>query len=272
MVILVEAGLSPIVQELKQTTTKFEVNTAPLYGYALRHTFWTDNEQAIPMYDYEEACPISKAASVLCERWTLQILREMFFGASRFSEFQRYLPRISPSLLKTRLQTLEQQDLVVRRKIPEKKSYEYRLTPAGQALKPMLTEMGKWGMQHSFGRVVSDEVNPATMVRDFSVALKRDQLPTGGSTMAFIFTDEQPVLKMYLMLREGVAQVCDENFGTEVDLYLTSDKATFARIWYGRQSIASARNKGDLKVIGNTELERSISKWLGISQMAQRDE
>ena len=32
------------------------------------------------MYDYNEACPISMAASVLCERWTLQIVRELFFG------------------------------------------------------------------------------------------------------------------------------------------------------------------------------------------------
>ena len=32
------------------------------------------------MYEYGEACPISKAASVLCERWTLQILRELLLN------------------------------------------------------------------------------------------------------------------------------------------------------------------------------------------------
>ncbi|MBI3772124.1 MAG: helix-turn-helix transcriptional regulator [Gammaproteobacteria bacterium] len=47
------------------------------------------------MYDYSEFCPISKAASVLGERWTLQIIREILFGASRFSEFQKYLPKLS---------------------------------------------------------------------------------------------------------------------------------------------------------------------------------
>ena len=40
------------------------------------------------MYDYGEACPISKATSVLCERWTVQIIREMLLGAKRFSELQ----------------------------------------------------------------------------------------------------------------------------------------------------------------------------------------
>ena len=64
------------------------------------------------MYDYGEACPISRASRVLCERWTLQIVREMMLGATRFSEFQRYLPRISPSLLSKRLTELERAGLV----------------------------------------------------------------------------------------------------------------------------------------------------------------
>ena len=95
------------------------------------------------MFDYEEVCPISKASSVLCERWTLQILREMFFGASRFSEFQRYLPKLSPSLLNTRLKTLADNGIIVRRKVPEMRGYEYQLTPTGKALRPVLAAMSR---------------------------------------------------------------------------------------------------------------------------------
>ena len=87
------------------------------------------------MYDYGEACPISRASSVLCERWTLQIVREMFFGASRFSEFQKYLPKISPSLLNTRLRLLAENGIIIRKRIPEKRGYEYHLTPAGKSLR-----------------------------------------------------------------------------------------------------------------------------------------
>ncbi|MAA61079.1 MAG: transcriptional regulator, partial [Pseudomonadales bacterium] len=78
------------------------------------------------MYDYEEVCPVSRAASILCERWTLQIVREMLFGASRFSDLQKYLPKLSPTLLNTRLKTLEQQGIVIRTRIAEKRGYEYR--------------------------------------------------------------------------------------------------------------------------------------------------
>ena len=59
------------------------------------------------MYDYNEACPISMAASVLCERWTLQIIREMFFGSTKYSEIQKVIPNISPSFLRNRLRSLK---------------------------------------------------------------------------------------------------------------------------------------------------------------------
>ena len=67
------------------------------------------------MFDYGEFCPISLATSVLCERWTLQIVREMMLGAERFSEFQAHMPRLSPSLLKTRLRFLEEQGVLIRK-------------------------------------------------------------------------------------------------------------------------------------------------------------
>jgi DNA-binding HxlR family transcriptional regulator len=54
-------------------------------------------------FDYGEACPVSMAASVLAERWTLQIIREMFLGSTKYSQFQKYMPNISPTLLKNRL-------------------------------------------------------------------------------------------------------------------------------------------------------------------------
>ncbi len=67
------------------------------------------------MYDYGEYCPISKAAQIIGERWTLLILRELVSGTTRFNEFRRYLPRLSPTLLNTRLRMLEQQGLVLKR-------------------------------------------------------------------------------------------------------------------------------------------------------------
>lgn len=220
------------------------------------------------MFDYEEACPISKAASVLCERWTLQILREMFFGASRFTEFQTYLPRLSPSLLNTRLRTLEDQGIILRRKIPEKRGFEYRLTPTGRALRPVLTAMGKWGMKWAFEQMDERELNCSTIIRDFAVALKVEELPAGDSTIQFNVTSRDERIKKFILVRDGAPQVCDEDFGFEVDVYLTARLLTFGQIWFGELSIASAREQELLGVVGDAYYVKNLAKWLGISQFA----
>ena len=55
------------------------------------------------MLDYGQFCPISKAMEVLGERWTMLIVRELLMGSSRFSQLQRGLSKISPTVLNTRL-------------------------------------------------------------------------------------------------------------------------------------------------------------------------
>ena len=79
------------------------------------------------MFDYGEACPISMASSVLCERWTLQIIRELLLGATRYSEIQKFIPNISPSLLRNRLRYLEEQGIVIRATSSGTRRPEYRL-------------------------------------------------------------------------------------------------------------------------------------------------
>lgn len=220
------------------------------------------------MYDYEEACPISRAVTVLGERWTIQIIREMLFGATRFVELQQYLPKMSPSLLTCRLKSLEQAGIILRKRIPEKRGYEYQLTPRGRALKPVLQEVGKWGMQWVFDSMEPSQLNVAAIVRDFAVALNTRQLPAGDTTIQFNVATEDETVKKFVLVRDGTTQVCDENMGTEVDVYLTASLETLGKIWYGELDAAKARESDILKVVGGSFLVRNLSKWLGTSQFA----
>lgn len=218
------------------------------------------------MYDFEEACPISKAASVLCERWTLQILREMMLGATRFSEFRQYLPKMSPTLLNTRLKTLEKEGLIVKRKIPEKNSYEYRLSPSGKALGPLLTEFGKWGMQFAFTSMNEEQLNVSALIRDFAFALQIDQLPEGSSVIQFNVNVDDKCIVKYIIIRDGKREMCDENIGYDVDVNLTADLKIFGQIWFNALGITSAIKTCQLKVFGSPFYTNNISRWLGTSQ------
>lgn len=221
------------------------------------------------MYDYAEACPISKAASVLCERWTLQIIREMFMGATRFSEFQKYLPRLSPALLNTRLRTLEAQGIILRKRVPEKKGYEYQLTPAGNALKPVLGEFGKWGMNWVFRSMEGDQLNMAVIVRDFAFALDTEQLPSGQSVIQFNVQSDGENARKFILVRDRTAQACDENPGNEVDVYLSADLKTLYQIWYGEIGVNTACQQKLMKVVGAPVYTNNISRWLRTSQFAK---
>ena len=217
------------------------------------------------MYDYDEACPISMAASVLCERWTLQIVREMFFGSTKYSEIQKFIPNISPSLLRDRLRFLEEQGLVMRKRAERGNRYEYFLTPSGKALAPVLTEMGKWGMRHA-REGMTDKANTASgLVRDFAGRLDVDELPSGNTSIQLNLTDVEESSRRYIHVRDGEVEVCDTDLGFETDVYITSTLDLMTRIWYGELDMAKAIESGRMKLVAAPLYCRHITRWLRIS-------
>ena len=220
------------------------------------------------MYDYGEACPISRASSVLCERWTLQIVREMTLGATRFSEFQKYLPKISPSLLNARLRLLEQHGIIVRRRIPAKRGFEYQLSPAGKALKPVLMELGKWGMRWVHEGLSEEHLNVVTLMREIAVALDTNELPARDSVLQFTFTDVPDMPRRYILVHGDDRESCDENPGYEVDVYFRSTLRTLSEIWWGDLALRAACERGLLKVTGAPVYTRSLPKWFRVSTFA----
>jgi DNA-binding HxlR family transcriptional regulator len=213
------------------------------------------------MYDYGEACPMSKATSLLCERWTLQIVREMFLGASRFSEFQKFLPRISPSLLNTRLRHLVESGIAIKKRSPEKRGFEYRLTPAGKALAPLLTELGAWGRQWVYDVLGEVQYNVEAAVRSVAELIDVNQLPDGETVIQFTFTDIDDCPKWFITVKDGKCEHCDINMGYEVDVYIRTSLATLSEIWWGQKRIAAAMERGELKVSGPTVYTKSLSSW-----------
>lgn len=220
------------------------------------------------MYDYGEACPISKATSVLCERWTLQILREMFLGATRFSELQRVLPKISPSLLNARLRMLADNDIVVRKRIPEQRGFEYRLTPAGKSLEPLLTELGRWGMRWIYDGLTDEDLDAAQTAAHFSAMVNIDGLPSGGTIIQLTFDDVEDLSRVFVIVKDDRREVCDENPGYEVDVYVRSTLRTLTEVMLGDQSLQGACQSKALQVTGPPVYTRNLTKWFPISDLA----
>ena len=220
------------------------------------------------MYDYGEACPVSRATAVLCERWTLQIVRELLLGATRFSEFQKYLPKISPSLLNARLRMLEENGVVLRKRVPEKRGYEYLLTPAGKALAPVVMALGQWGMRWVYDGLSDEHLNVVVLLREIALFLNTEELPSGATVLQFTFTDLPENQRRYVLVRDTKCEACDENPGYEVDVYFRSTLRTLSEIWWGDTSVAAAQASGSLKVTGPPAYTRHLAKWFPTSAFA----
>ena len=223
------------------------------------------------MYDYNEACPISMAASVLCEKWTLQIVRELFFGSTRYSEIQKFIPNISPSLLRTRLRFLEEQGLIIRKCGEKANRYEYFLTPSGKALAPVLTEMGRWGMCHANDGMTDKQNTAWGLVRDFSGGIDTDQLPSGTTSIRIELTDVENEPVHYIHVRDKKVEVCDTDLGLDTDVYITSTLDVMTRVWYGEIDMAAAIESRSMRVSAAPIYTRRIGRWLRISSFTTDD-
>ena len=92
-------------------------------------------------------CSLAQTLNIVGERWTLLILRDAFFGACRFSQFERNLG-IAKNILSARLNMLVHEGIMERRESTEDARAEYVLTEQGWDLQPLLLSMTHWGDKH----------------------------------------------------------------------------------------------------------------------------
>jgi len=216
---------------------------------------------------YGQICPVSKTAELLGERWTLLIIRELVLGTTRFNDFERALSQISPTLLTKRLKQLEEAGLLIR-KATERRS-EYYPTAAGKELKPIILNLGKWGMKWARGQMNDDELDVEMLMYDLQRRIDVDQLPGGRTVIKFSFRALPKFAHWWIVIEpDGQRILCVHNPRLPVDLELVSDLRTMSHVWAGDMDIRVAKNAGRLQLKGDPVLTRTISSWLRPSTFA----
>ena len=99
---------------------------------------------------YDQVCPIARTLDLIGDRWTLLIVRDLFFGSTKFKELMEQSPAMPTKILADRLKSLEAHGLVQRSIYSEHPlRAEYHLTDAGRSLEPVLATIAGWGMKHA---------------------------------------------------------------------------------------------------------------------------
>ncbi|MBW8847531.1 MAG: helix-turn-helix transcriptional regulator [Burkholderiales bacterium] len=105
-----------------------------------------DEEAGAPAW---RNCAVSTTLEVIGGRWKSVIVFHLLTGMRRFNELQRLLGGITQRVLTMQLRELEADGIVERTvyaEVPPR--VEYRLTPFGQSLKPVLLSLRDWGERH----------------------------------------------------------------------------------------------------------------------------
>lgn len=106
------------------------------------------------------ACPIARSMAVLGERWAILILREAYYGSTRFDDFQRNLG-IAPNILSARLKTLVGHGMLERAPVNEGSRLAYQLTDKARDFFPAFVALKAWA-----DRWMCGENGPLTVLMD----------------------------------------------------------------------------------------------------------
>jgi DNA-binding HxlR family transcriptional regulator len=218
------------------------------------------------MRSYAQYCPVAKATEVLGDRWTLLIVREMLGGVTGFNELQRGLPGISRSVLADRMRRLERTEVIERRTGPSGRTLEYRLTPAGLDLEPVVQAIGEWGATWSFIDPRPEELDPDLLIVWMARHVDREELPLDRTVVQFDFRN--PKKRYWMVLEPSEVSVCLQHPGFDVDLEVSVDTATLYRVYLGRVELGGAMKARKLAISGPRALQRGFNRWFTWSAFA----
>ncbi len=177
-------------------------------------------------------------------------MRELLLGPKRFSDLRERLDSISPSVLAERLARVEELELVRRVVLPPPAaSTVYELTQHGEALRPAVYELIRWGGRFLHPRRKGDRIEPEWM------RLALDALARRGAS---------PRRRFLLRVREGrkeaLVHVAGGRGGTTIsagpgpaDATLVLDVPTLLAVASGRLPLPGAVESGAVEASGDLD-------------------
>jgi DNA-binding HxlR family transcriptional regulator len=200
---------------------------------------------------YDDACGTALALEFIGERWSLLIMRELVFGPRRFGEIRSNLPGISANVLTQRLESLEEADIVLRRRLPPPASVQvYDLTAWGRDAAPLMRDLGRWAARsprHDPRLFMS----AASAMMSLQALADRPRAAALALSAAFHFPGEDFVATVAggeIQVRRGTAQA--------PDLAFTGDTMALRRTIYGKAPLVRDGAGGTLAVAGDLALAR----------------
>jgi DNA-binding HxlR family transcriptional regulator len=215
------------------------------------------------MIGYGQFCTVARGAEVFGERWTPLVVREILCGSSHFNDIRRGVPRMSATLLTQRLRKLEEIGVIER--VKSRSGTEYRLTAAGEELRPIVMALGHWGARWIGSRLKREELDAGFLMWDIRRFARRELFPTQRRIVVhFQFKDaRRGEGAWWLVVEKGEVDLCRDDPGHEVTLVVESTVRALTEIWTGDLLPEQALDQRQIRVLGRPGDARNLWRWIG---------
>jgi DNA-binding HxlR family transcriptional regulator len=205
------------------------------------------------MRKFDQYCPVAHALSLVGERWSLLIVRELLHGPKRYTDLTHGLPGIGTNILAARLRELEEANIVQKRTLPPPAaSTVYELTEYGAELREALYALARWGARTIGPPGPDDELYPEWGVNALPALFHADA--ARGLTETYTLVVEGDAFTARV-----VDGALDPSLGAaeDADVVVETDMETFFALATGELAPKDAVKSGRAHVQGDLEaLER----------------
>lgn len=177
---------------------------------------------------YQDGCAVAHALDIIGDRWAMPIMRELMLGPKRFTDLRAGLPGISANVLTQRLEELEANSILIRRRLPPPAASQiYELTDWGRESEILFQVLGRWACR-------SPTMEPGKPMSQVSVILSmrtmidRSRIGAMDATIGFRFGEEE----FRATLKDGDFQI-DRGEAAGADTIISGDQNRLVAVLYG---------------------------------------
>jgi hypothetical protein len=173
---------------------------------------------------------------------------------------------MSPSLLSRRLQQLVRAGVITRQEADGE--VRYRLTEAGEELRPVVEALGTWGTRW-IPDLADPDLDPKLLLWDMHRNIDHERVPGRRTVLAFEFDDvEVDLARWWLVISSGDVDVCDDDPGDEPVASVQTSLRTLTEVWRGDKAWSAARGDGSMRVVASRDVAAALPGWFLLSPFA----